>query len=760
MTFVHISLLAGAALIAVPIVLHLIMRRQPKHLEFPALRFIQLRRDTNRRSLRLRQLLLLLLRCAAICLLALALARPSILASGGLLGDQEAPVAAALVFDTSPRMAYRYQNETRLDAARDTGLWLMEQLPDQSDIAVLDSRTNAAVFAVDPGAARQRIKRLDTHAVAQPLPRVLEEAIRLVAESALPRKEIYVFTDRTRGSWTGPALASLQRRLAQHTDVGIYLIDVGVEEPQNFALDELQLSGQVLSKNNVLHIGTSLSCTGTGGERTVELFLTGNNRQEGSKPADAPKSASPESSPDVERSQETIKLGPGQAQQVDFHLGGLEPGIHQGYVKIAGEDGLASDDRRYFTISVEPAWRVLLVAPAPAADYALFLNEALAPHDLRVKGSAAFQCDVANQDELSRRSLDAYSAVCLIDPAPLPAATWQKLTAYASSGGGVALFLGRNAGSAAAFNDPAALELLPAPLLRQWHAGQREIYLAPDNLEHPLLAKFKPLASSVPWDAFPIFRHWELGKLAEGSAVVIPYSNNLPALLEKPVGEGRVLTLTTPVSDAATRRDLWNTLPTGDEPWPFVMLANEMMYYLVGSNTARLNYLVGDTAVVHLPRDQQHAVYLLSMPEGDVVRQAVDERQRALVITATEVPGNYRARAGGETAGVDLGFSVNLSAGATGLDRASDDDLKSAFGEFPFRVARDRSEIDRNVSAARVGQELYPLLIVLVALVLGGELLLSNRFYRHDYLAEAAREAPRTVAATIEATKREAAEVG
>src|SRR5271154_3335648 len=113
MTFVHLTLLAGAGLIVVPIVLHMIMRQQPRRLEFPALRFIQIRRDANRRRLRLRQLLLLFLRCAAISLLALALARPSILASGGLLGGSEAPVAAALVFDTSPRMQYRFRNETR-----------------------------------------------------------------------------------------------------------------------------------------------------------------------------------------------------------------------------------------------------------------------------------------------------------------------------------------------------------------------------------------------------------------------------------------------------------------------------------------------------------------------------------------------------------------------------------------------------------------------------------------------------------------------
>lgn len=59
MTFLHAAFLAGSALVAVPIVLHLVMRRQPKQLEFPALRLLRRRQSSNRRRLRLRQLLLL-----------------------------------------------------------------------------------------------------------------------------------------------------------------------------------------------------------------------------------------------------------------------------------------------------------------------------------------------------------------------------------------------------------------------------------------------------------------------------------------------------------------------------------------------------------------------------------------------------------------------------------------------------------------------------------------------------------------------------
>ena len=54
MGFVTPALLGGAALIALPIVLHLIMRREAKLLKFPALRFVQQRRSLNQHRLQLR----------------------------------------------------------------------------------------------------------------------------------------------------------------------------------------------------------------------------------------------------------------------------------------------------------------------------------------------------------------------------------------------------------------------------------------------------------------------------------------------------------------------------------------------------------------------------------------------------------------------------------------------------------------------------------------------------------------------------------
>src|SRR5438067_9183479 len=97
MTFVHPALLAGLLFVGLPVLLHLLMRQKPKHLLFPAFRFLQQKAKTNQRKIRLRHLLLLLLRMLLIALICFALS--------SLRGRNQVG-AVVLVVDTSPSMEY------------------------------------------------------------------------------------------------------------------------------------------------------------------------------------------------------------------------------------------------------------------------------------------------------------------------------------------------------------------------------------------------------------------------------------------------------------------------------------------------------------------------------------------------------------------------------------------------------------------------------------------------------------------------------
>ncbi len=273
--------------------------------------------------------------------------------------------------------------------------------------------------------------------------------------------------------------------------------------------------------------------------------------------------------------------------------------------------------------------------------------------------------------------------------------------------------------------------MLPAKL--RW-TSHETTFLRPVAVEHPALADLRELADTVPWSEFPVFKYWELESGAQNAHVVATFANGKPALVERQIGTGRVLMMTTPVSDPAYD-DPWNLLPTGPEPWPFLALANGVTQYLAGAGDAQLNYVAGQTVVLRLTPEEQVSSYVLQMPSStsdsrtSAVRQTLAPGQQDVTVAATDSLGNYRLRAGGTDGRLDRGFSVNLPPEISRLERAVPAEIIESLGSNRTRIARTQEEIELRVGLGRVGRELFPALIIAVAVVLAAEQLLANRFY-------------------------------
>jgi hypothetical protein len=403
-------------------------------------------------------------------------------------------------------------------------------------------------------------------------------------------------------------------------------------------------------------------------------------------------------------------------------------GTHQGFVRIVGGDALPCDDVRYFTVEVRPPNKILLLGESPRDT--LFLREALSPSAPAGAVATRFECVERNFSDLSELNLDECQAVMLTDPPALASTVWQELGRFVGDGGGLGVFLGRRAESET-MNVVEPQQLLPARL--RWRSRE-ETFLRPLAVEHPALAELRGLVDIAPWQEFPVFQFWELEAGAEEAHVVAHYANGKPALVERQVGRGRVLMMTTSVSDAA-HDDAWNLLATGPEPWPFLALSNGVAQYLAGASDERLNYLAGQTAVLSLAGVEPIASYVLQMPSAGAsdrppaVRQSLTPGQQDLSISSTEALGNYRVRAGGREGGLDRGFSVNCGPEMSQLDRVTPEEIADVLGKDRVRVARTEEEIEVRIGLGRVGRELFPVLILAVALALGAEQLLANRFY-------------------------------
>src|SRR5258708_5622353 len=124
---------AGAVCAAGPVIIHLLNRRRYRVVQWAAMDFLRQAMKRNRRILRIRDLLLLILRTAAVLLFGAALARPYFARRQEQFDDRQ-PLHAVIVIDNSLSMAYESLEGSLLDKAKDRARELIERLPAGSRI--------------------------------------------------------------------------------------------------------------------------------------------------------------------------------------------------------------------------------------------------------------------------------------------------------------------------------------------------------------------------------------------------------------------------------------------------------------------------------------------------------------------------------------------------------------------------------------------------------------------------------------------------
>jgi len=716
-------LLGGMAAAAVPIVLHLLMQGKPKVIEFPAVMLILQKIETHRRSYRLKHILLLIMRILLFTLLGLALARPMLNLAWipfvsnqdgfvsqlvTTLGSQDAPIAAAIVVDTSLRMNYMAENKTRLEEAQDFAQWILRQIPQNSNVAVLSCEPETPVFQVDKLAAEDAIDRLRITPLSRPIAEIVQNAAALLTESEFDQRELYVLTDLSVPGWEETtASADMLRRYNGE----LFIVDVGVKEPRNSSFQRMTLIPETPIAPAPVQIEVQVAHYGPATTKTIELVLIGDTHDPAAET--------------VRRSR-TVDFPDGESQQtVSMTLTGIEPGTHQGKLRFSTPDALPMDDQCWFTLSMQPEQKVLVFAQPPVSETALFLRHALE--------TVPFAVETRPMTELTRTAmseLQEYQAVVLLDPSSLSSGVWKRLADYASAGFGVGTFLGPHADLLASFNHANATEVLGAKLVRQ--ARPDEVWLVPGV--SPIFTPFRSIdmdLSNFPWDFQPIYRYWELGELSSLADIAASFSDNRPAMITQTLGRGSTVMVTTPVSETANMATYWNDLGRGEAAWIFMLLAEGIAKHLVGMGSQKSNFTVGESVVLRPRMPTLPTSCLLGTPQGTSERLTPDPVRREIVISRTTGPGNYSVRSGGvgQTA-LDMGFSANLRSGETRLQRVNAATLDRLLGEGNYQVVRTPQEIEFGIARRRVGQEIYAAIMLLLACVFATEYLFANQIYK------------------------------
>ncbi len=190
--------------------------------------------------------------------------------------------------------------------------------------------------------------------------------------------------------------------------------------------------------------------------------------------------------------------------------------------------------------------------------------------------------------------------MCLVNVTDPKPAGWKKIEEFGERGGGVAIFLGDRV-NAAAYHSAAAGNVLPGKLVGSLTFTPPQ-FLDLQNLTHPIFKKFADWDASV-LTGVEIHGYWSVDA-SEGAGVLAHYTDfrHRPSFIEKAVGKGRVLMMTTSVD----RR--WNDLPAAVN-WGFVALADQMMRYLSNASQAVYNHTAGEEVLLALDPTERIPAY-------------------------------------------------------------------------------------------------------------------------------------------------------
>lgn len=374
MSFLNPALLAGAALFAVPLVIHLLNRQRHKQRPWAAMEFLLRAYQKQRNRLRNENLLLLLLRCLLPIILALAVARPVMQSAAGLLGTS-GTVHHVIVLDGSYSMGAQQSGaQSSFERARAlVGRMLdrFEQNQSRSDKVTLVFAGVRPRFLVrsdlDLATARNQWFSMQRPEDASgDLGDALFQVADALDEAADADVQVYVFTDLQAHSFgkalrnpEQPAQAELfdtvrdaVERIDKREGTQLHWIDCGpfAETRGGGTADNLQITG--------LSIQQPVAIART----PIDVIATLRNR--GQSRADVEVTLEIDGGEPVRK---VVSLPPGAEGEADFQISFREFGRRKLRASLQN-DGLPADDERFLTVDVRDRIRVLLVDGAEGED--------------------------------------------------------------------------------------------------------------------------------------------------------------------------------------------------------------------------------------------------------------------------------------------------------------------------------------------------------------------------------------------------------
>ncbi len=477
---------AGGLLVAAPILIHLLNRRKFRIVDWAAMDFLLEADQRNRRRVQIEEMVLLALRCLAMLLAGLLVARPFLPGSLARSLPGASRTERIVVLDDSPSMEASTAGTSPFRTAKkrlaEFVSALAEQRSGDSLTLCLLSRPDRPVLqdvVVDDRTAPELVADIEALKASDlpARPNRVWNSLRGVIQGRSNRINhvVYVLSDLRRSDWatdpgesgaakdsrsTASPLVLLSRELA-----GCFLVDCGEGSTANLAITEIAPEDKALLSGVTARFQVTVRNFGTDSLRDVPVKFTAG----GSLPLTASINSLPAGGTGSVPFSFTF---PTLASEDEV----APPVEMMAELDAGATDVFSADNRRYFAARVRSGIPTLIVDGDPSDEFghseSFFLERALAPPGALRSGIAT---QVIPESELATTRLEPWQAIYLCNLYQLDRTFVSSLERWVQAGGGLVLFAGGQV-DRDFYNDALYREgrgLLPAPC-DQWPATTRK----------------------------------------------------------------------------------------------------------------------------------------------------------------------------------------------------------------------------------------------------------------------------------------------
>lgn len=686
--FLAPAFLAGLLAIAVPVWLHRVARANPTRHPFASLMLLE-STETQRTAKRtLRYLLLLAVRIALLVALIFAFAGPLVSPRAVPAINPDARLHA-IVLDASLSMHYgerwkRAVEQVEAIAARaKSSDRLMLVAGNGRNIQVVYDTANAA----NPGSLRAALEELEPG-----LGRLDYGLMMMTADGWLGTRhlpvQLHLITDLQQSA-NPLRFADLE----PPADVELQLHDVGSDDSANTYIKTATLLASDAGTLSVEVQARSAQAE----SREVVLAIDGKQierRKVELQPSLRSTPAQGEGSPPV---QPATQGAPVSREILAFSGLELTSGAHRIELTLDPQDALPQDDH-YYAVVEHANPRVLLVSRTTDSDDSAYVAAAVGSLT-----SPSLKVEPHTARVVEERALAAYSTIVVTDATALSSNGAVRVAEYVASGGTLLMTLGHGAASHVE-------GLLKGLRVRDVRADVTRVGRVDSS--HPTLR------NADGWQEVRFFRHL-LVEPGDGDKVLIELLDGSPFLIERAVGAGRMLVLTSPLDRE------WNDFAT--HPL-FVRFIGDAARYLSGAGVSAASSQVGAIVPTGLTAASGGQIF---DPQGKRVLE-LNETASAERLTPQQT-GFYEVRHGNGARWI----AVNVDSRESDLSPMPLQSVERWRGLRSQRTAAASTAVESAPSEPATPFSLGYWLLVVAAALLLVEILLANH-----YLA-VRREVPR-----------------